>query len=230
MITSHEKARSIFDLNANSRINRLRGRSVLIADGERMLRELLRSFLESRGMSVIGEASSGQEAVSLSAANRPDIVLLDVCLPILNGIDAAREIHGTYAEIGIIVSASHLDRGRVVAALRAGALGLVWKGANLQELETALTQVATGHPFISPAALEVNGYDSFSTPSPLPLTQRQRQVLQLIAEEKTNKEIATILDVSSKTVEKHRTALMARLDVHSVAGLVRLAVKIGLIE
>lgn len=209
------------------------GLSILLVDDERMLRELVRPYLELKGIKVVGESGDGLEAVSLAERLHPDIVLLDIVLPSLNGIEAAREIHKKNPGIAIIMFSAHLEADRVASSFNAGALGFVWKGAGLLELCDAIEIVAKGRPFISPAVSNIQrdstNKSDFAGPLLGKLTRRQLQVLQLVAEGRTNKEIAAALKVSPKTVEKHRSALMEALNVHSVAGLVRFAVRVGLI-
>jgi len=206
---------------------------LLFVDDERMLREMLKPFLEIRGIRIVGNTGDGREAVLLAEELRPDIMLLDVVLPGINGIDIAAEIHRRRPETGIIMFSAYLESDRIARSLQAGALGYVWKGSDLGELETAIRVVATGRMFV-PSVLATDSMlpsrANTKLNAPLfKLTARQREVLQLVAEEKSNKEIAMVLGISVKTVEKHRCSLMNMLDVHNVAGLVRVAVRAGLV-
>jgi DNA-binding NarL/FixJ family response regulator len=208
--------------------------TVLFVDDELMLRQSVRPILDAHGFSWVGEAGDGLEAIALADELRPDVVVLDLLLPTLNGIDVALQIHRIHPEIGIVILTAYMDNDRVVRALKCGALGFVSKADGIDELPAAISAVASGRPYVSPA-FEITSTDFLRPPSPASsmldkLTARQRQVLQLIAEDKTNKEIAAILGLSVKTVEKHRTALMTRLDIHTAAQLVRFAIHAGLIS
>lgn len=186
---------------------------------------------------VVGEAANGREAVRHAAELAPDIVLMDVAMPLLNGIDAAEQIRKTENPAGIIMLTMHADESYVLRALNAGVKGYLLKESAEEDLLRAIKAVAQDRPFFSPAitqslledymrVLKQEGLsDSFEL-----LTSREREVLQLLAEGKSNKEVATILDVSLYTVESHRTNLMQKLNLHNTAEIVLYAVRKNLVR
>jgi DNA-binding NarL/FixJ family response regulator len=208
---------------------------VILVDDDEMVRQGIQLLLENDGISVTGYASNGYEALSLVEQLQPDIVLLDINLPQLNGIEVAIQIHRDHPQIGVIMLTAHRHHDEVVRALQVGARGYVWKGSDFSELSMAIKAIVRGHAFISPAVSNdilseyLNGAQERETTRER-LTPRQRQVLQLIAEGHSNKDIACLLDLSVKGVEKHRTELMKRLDLHNTAGLVMYAVKSGVVK
>ena len=186
---------------------------------------------------VIGEASDGHEALKFlqQQKQKPDLVLMDISMPSLNGVETTTRLKTEFPSVRVIIFSSHSDEAHVLSALRAGAGGYLLKNAPLEDLQKAVRTVAAGETFLSP---EISRHlVSFSLrggpmqPSHLEvLTGRQREILQLIAEGKSTKEIAFLLNVSVKTVETHRSQLMDRLDIHDIAGLVRFAIREGLIS
>jgi DNA-binding NarL/FixJ family response regulator len=186
---------------------------------------------------VIGEAANGREAVTMAAALSPQVVVLDVGMPILNGIEAAEQIIKTNSQIGVILLTMHADESYVLRALHVGVKGYLLKESAEDDLLLAIRSVANGKPFFSRAindvlledymrVLKQQGLsDTFDL-----LTTREKEVLQLLAEGRTNKEVATLLDVSPYTVESHRTNLMQKLNVHNTAEIVLYAVRKRLVS
>jgi DNA-binding NarL/FixJ family response regulator len=200
-----------------------------------MIREGLRLQLERRGVRCLGEAGSGREALALVGRLQPRVALIDTGLPRRSGIEVAAQIHSSHPAIGLIMLAGRPDYDDVVPAFKAGAQGYVCKGRPAGELEFAVKTVAEGLVFISPAVAGrlLEDYLAADTrpPSELErLTGRQRDLLQLIAQGATSKEIAAALNLSVRTAEKHRYLLMKRLSAHSTADLVLFAVRTGLVD
>lgn len=205
---------------------------ILLADDHVVVRQGLKALLESEGFNVVGEASDGLEAVERSRDLTPDIVILDVSMPNLNGIGAAREIVHSNSRIKAILLTMHTEDEYVLEALRAGIRGYVLKSRAAEELIEAIRNVSRGLVFLSPGISEVvvEGYlGRNELPSEL-LTSRELQVLQLVAEGKSTKEVASLLGISFKTAESHRTRIMTKLEIHDTAGLVRYAIRRGLIQ
>lgn len=208
---------------------------ILLADDHTLLRAGIRSLLEKmHGVKVIGEAADGREAVALVKAESPNVVLMDVAMAGLNGLEATVRILKDHPQTRIIILSMHDNEEYVLQTLRAGAAGYLLKDAATVELELAIQSVARGETYLSPAISRrvIDDYVGRTTGHKGLtdiLTSRQREILQLIAESKSTKEIAFLLNLSVKTVETHRTQLMERLNIHDVAGLVRYAVRIGLI-
>jgi len=210
---------------------------ILLADDHSLVRASLRSLLtDNPGIEVVAEASDGRQALELVGQHRPDLVLMDISMPGLNGLEATRQIVKAHPNVRVIVLSMHASDQHVLRALRAGASGYVLKGSLPRELELAIESVARGEIFLSPAisrhVIEVylsqtagKGDDALQH-----LTTRQREILQLIAEGKSSKQIAQLLKASVKTIESHRASLMERLDIHDVAGLVRYAIRLGLVS
>jgi DNA-binding NarL/FixJ family response regulator len=208
---------------------------LLLADDHALVRAGFRALLQNiAGFEVVAEAGDGPEALRLIEAHQPDVVLLDITMPGLTGLEVAARVTQAWPNIRVIMLSMHASEEFVLQALRAGANGYLLKDAGTEELETAIRAVAGGKNYLSPSVSEhVVGYlQRVRTPSdPLEqLTPRQREVLKLIAEGMTNKEIARRLNISGKTVESHRTQLMERLDIHDIAGLVRFAIRVGLVK
>jgi DNA-binding NarL/FixJ family response regulator len=205
---------------------------VLIADDHELFRAGVRGLLKAcAGIDVIGEAANGTDAVELTLRHKPNVLLMDIGMPGLNGIDAAQRITAGAPQTRVIILSMHTGEEHVTRALKAGATGYLLKDAPPAELEQAVRRVNQGEPYLSPAVsrLLVQGY-ARGTDNPLErLTSRQREVLQLIAEGHTTKAIASRLRVSVKTVETHRAQLMERLAIRDVPGLVRFAIRRGLI-
>lgn len=208
---------------------------VLLADDHALVRAGLRKLLESlSGVAVVGEAGDGREALALAASKKPDLVLLDITMPGLNGLEAAERIAREHPGTRVILLSMHASEEHVLRALRAGASGYLPKDAALGELELAINAVRKGETYLSPAvSRHVSDYVRRTGAEAEPresLTPRQREILQLIAEGQSTKRIAATLGVSVKTVETHRSQLMEKLDIHDVAGLVRYAIRIGLVS
>jgi RNA polymerase sigma factor (sigma-70 family) len=211
---------------------------VLVADDHGVVRKGLRLLLEQYPeLVIIGEAANGREAVTMAAALSPQIVILDVGMPILNGIEAAEQILKANSQIGVILLTMHADESYLLRALHVGVKGYLLKESAEDDLLLAIRAVANGKPFFSRAINEVllEDYmrvlkqqglsDTFDL-----LTTREKEVLQLLAEGKTNKEVATLLSVSPYTVESHRTKLMQKLNVHNTAEIVLYAVRKRLVS
>jgi two-component system, NarL family, response regulator NreC len=205
---------------------------VLLADDHAILREGLKSLLLQEGFDIAGEAANGKKAVELAKGLHPDIALIDFSMPLLNGIDAAREIHAVSPQTRTILLTMYKEEQYVLEALRAGIKGYVLKTQAGPDLIHAIRSALQGETYLSPAISEsvVRAALVKGTISTDPLTQREREVLQLIAEGKTNKEASQELGMSVKTVESHRRNMMAKLNIHETAGLVRYAIRIGLIQ
>ena len=209
---------------------------VLLADDHTLVRAGICSLIKNmEGTEVIAEAGDGREALRLVRTHRPDVVLMDVAMPGLNGLEATARIAKKFPHVRVIILSMHINEEYVLQALRAGAAGYLVKGADAAELEIAIRAVARGETYLSPTVSKhvVTDYIqriSGETTSLELLTPRQREVLQLIAEGYSTKKIASTLKISVKTVETHRMQLMERLDIHDIAGLVRYAIRIGLVK
>lgn len=208
------------------------GVSVLLADDHPVFRQGLRALLERERFEVVGEASDGLEAIATVERLQPQIVVMDLAMPALNGIDAVREIVRRCPRVKPILLTMHTEEHYVLEALRAGAKGCVSKSQAAEHLLQAIKDVSAGGVYLSPhvSGAVVQAYLAKTDLPYDPLTPRERQVLQLIAEGKTTKETAAVLEVSVKTAETHRTNLMEKLDIHSTAGLVRYAIRRGLLQ
>src|SRR5207253_4085626 len=197
-----------------------------------MVREGMRALLEREGFAVVGEASNGMQAVQLAKELRPEVVILDVRMPILNGLDAGRTIHETLPTAKLILLTMHTDEQYVLEGLRAGIRGFVLKTQAAVDLVRAIRDVQAGAVYLGPGMGKavVDAYLS-GTAAPVDhLTPRECQVLQLVAEGKTTKEIAHVLGVGVKTAESHRTHLMDKLEIHDTAGLGRYAIQKGVVQ
>jgi DNA-binding NarL/FixJ family response regulator len=208
---------------------------VLLADDHTLVRAGIRGLLEGlEGVEVVGEAGDGPEAMSKADELRPDIVLLDVGMPGLNGLEVAGRIAALDAGIRVVILSMHTSEEYVLRALRAGCAGYLVKGSAVSELEIAVRAVVRGETYLSPVVSKrvVDDYVNRTGGAADPLdalTPRQREILQLVAEGNTSKDIARLLGLAFKTVETHRGQIMERLGVHDVAGLVRFAVRVGLV-
>ncbi len=208
---------------------------VILADDHTLVRAGLRSLMEQLpGVTVVAEAKDGHEVLALVSTHHPDVVLMDITMPGMNGFEAALRLKKEHPQIKIIILSMHATEEYVLQALRAGASGYLVKDSATLELGLALQAVARGETYLSPPISRqvVDSYMQRVGQSDEPLmllTGRQREILQLIAEGSSTKEIARKLNLSVKTVETHRAQLMERLDIHDVAGLVRFAVRHGLI-
>jgi two-component system, NarL family, response regulator NreC len=211
---------------------------VVLAEDHTIVREGLRALLDVRDdIEVVAEVSDGRAAVEVVATHKPDVVVMDLGMPELNGVDATRQIRKEHPNTQVLILSMHSGEEYVRPAIRAGASGYLLKGSGLSDLVSAIQAVARGDAFFSPAIAKIVLFESRRTdrPSkdPTPgdaLTNREREILQLVAEGKSSPEIAKQLQLSVKTVEGHRGRIMAKLDVHHVAGLVRHAIRIGLVS
>lgn len=204
---------------------------ILLADDHHILRQGIRALLEHEGFEVVAEATNGAEAVQLAQTHKPDIAVLDLMMPELNGLEAGRQIVQARTARGVILLTMHTQEHQVATALRAGFRGYLLKTQAAEDLVVAIREVLRGELYLSPAVsrIVVDGYLTGTPPTADPLAPRERQVLQLVAEGKTSKEIASILGLSVKTAESYRAHLMDKLDIHETAGLVRYAIREGLI-
>lgn len=205
---------------------------VLLADDHQIVRQGIKGLLEKAGHTVVGEAADGREALKLAQTLTPDIAVLDVSMPLLNGLDAAREIQRVSPATKTILLTMYTDKGYVLQALRAGAKGYVLKTQAAEDLIRAIREILRGEVYLSPsvAVAVVEAYLEKTELIADPLTPREREILQLVAEGKTTKEIAKLLSISFKTAESHRNHIMQKLDIHDVAGLVRYAIRQGLVH
>jgi DNA-binding NarL/FixJ family response regulator len=210
---------------------------IILADDHAVMRRGLRLVLEQQGdFKVLGEASDGREAVSLAESLRPDVAVLDITMPNLNGIEAARQISARQPAVAIVVLSMHADEGYVLRALKAGARGYLLKESPEADFLRAIRSVSEGKSFFSPAVsrMLVEDYvrqfqdkdieDSYEL-----LTTREREILQLIAEGKSNKDVANMLNLSLYTVETHRSNILEKLNLHNVPELILYAVRKGVI-
>jgi DNA-binding NarL/FixJ family response regulator len=209
---------------------------IVLADDHTLVRAGIRALLESvPGVEILAECGDGREALELIAKHRPDVALLDIGMPGMNGLEAAKRVAQESPRTRIVILSMYADASYVRQALRAGVAGYLVKGAAVAELPLALQSVMRGETYLTPKVSQTVVKELLSDGGgelhPLEgLTQRQREILQLIAEGRSTKEIAHLLEVSVKTVETHRVRLMDRLGIHDVAGLVRFALKAGLIH
>jgi len=210
--------------------------NIVVVDDHQIVREGLVKLLEEREeFHVVGQAGDGEEAVEIVLEKQPDVVLMDVRMPRLSGVDATRRILKRGSEAKVVILSTHDGRNHVEQALRAGAAGYLVKTCSFDELLSAIGAVQTGASYLSPAVtrqvVDAIARPGDSVPSGAAmLTDREREVLQLIAEGLSSKEIAPVLGVSLKTVDSHRSNLMDKLDIHKVSGLVRYAIRMGLVE
>lgn len=208
---------------------------VLLVDDHAIVRASLRALLTGMpDVSIVAESGDGREAIELVRSHRPDVVLMDISLPGLNGLEATARLTKELPDALVLILSMHASEQYVVKALRAGAAGYLLKDAAPQELAVALETLKRGETYVSPAISRTVLDDRRGTAreyhDPLErLTPRQREVVQLIAEGKSTKDISYLLKVSVKTVETHRSQLMDRLEIHDVPGLVRFAISSGLV-
>ena len=210
---------------------------VVLADDHNLVRAGVRALLlEIPQVEVVGEAADGREVLALIAKLRPDLALLDIGMPGLNGLDAAERIRRESPSTRIVILSMHAGEGYVARALRLGVSGYMLKEACSEELPLLVRAVMRGETWLSPGISKQvvealrNRMTDGADGEPELLTPRQREILQLVAEGKSTKDIARMLDLSVKTVETHRTQIMERLDIHDLAGLVRYAIRIGLVS
>ena len=206
--------------------------TVVLGDDHPLVRQGVRRLLDGREFEILGEGSDGLEVIELAQRLRPDIILLDLSMPTLNGIGAVRELARVVPSAKVIILTMHTEEHYILEALRAGVKGCVSKTQAPEHLLQAIREVCRGGVYLSPSVsgVVVQGYLSKTETPYDPLTDRERQVMQLIAEGKTTKEVAVILGVSVKTAESHRSSLMGKLDIHSTAGVVRYAIRRGLVQ
>jgi DNA-binding NarL/FixJ family response regulator len=205
---------------------------IVLADDHQVMRQGLKLLLEREGLEVVSEASDGLEAVRLARSLHPDVAILDLSMPIMNGLAAAGEILRDSPQTRVILLTMYTEDSQVLGALRAGIRGYVLKTQMADELIVAIKEVSQGRIYLSPSISGnvVQAYLNKSDISPITLSHRELQVLQLLAEGKSTKEIADLLGISVKTVETHRYRMMEKLDTHDMAGLVRHAIRWGLIQ
>jgi two-component system response regulator NreC len=208
------------------------GISVLLADDHILVRQGLRSLLDRENIQVVAEASDGQEVIRLAETHHPDIAIMDISMPTLNGIDAARVLSRSCPKTKVILLTQHEEEQYLHEALQSGVRGYILKSQVVNDLVHAIRQVSSGGFYLSPGVSQavVEAYRSKSERPSDPLSVRERQVLQLIAEGKSTKDVASLLGISVKTAESHRTRLMQKLDIHETATLVRYAIRRGLIQ
>lgn len=212
--------------------------TVLLAEDHTIVREGFRKMLElDDGLRVVGEAADGRRAVALAKQLQPDVVLMDIAMPLLNGLEATCQIHVAQPATKVLILSAHADDAYVQRATECGASGFLLKQTSTDEVCRAIREVHAGNTFFSSAVARrlsrlkaPPGRSGKSAGATVPLTSREMEVLQLIAEGKANKETAAELGISLKTVEKHRAHLMAKLDIHDTAGLTRHAISTGVIE
>jgi two-component system, NarL family, response regulator NreC len=203
----------------------------VLADDHAILRDALRTFLEKQGFTIAGEASDGAEAVRVTRSVRPNIVIMDLSMPVMNGIDAAEEIRresGTQ----IILLTMYSEQHHILRAFRAGVAAYVLKAKAASDLLLAISEVSRGNIYLSPgiSATVVREMLHKGPVQSEVLTLRERQVLQLVAEGKSTKELAEVLSISVRTGESHRSRIMEKLQIHETAGLVRYAIREGFVQ
>ena len=205
---------------------------VLLADDHRIVRQGVKALLERAGFSVVAECADGHEAVRLAKDLSPDVAVIDLEMPGLNGLEAARAIQQCVPRTKTVLLTMHTRDEYVLQAVRAGIRGCVLKTDALEDLVRAIEEVLRGGTYLSPrmSRTVVEAYLAKTDLPPDPLTTRERQVLQLVAEGKTTKEIAQLLGLTVKAAESHRSRIMDKLEIHHTAGLVRYAIREGLIQ
>ena len=210
---------------------------VLLAEDHTILRQGLVALLSSQpGIEVVGDVADGREAVAAAVRLNPHVVVMDLTMPGLNGVDATRQIKREAPKTFVLILSMHAGEEQVRPAIRAGASGYLLKGSGLSDLVAAIRAVAAGEGFLSPTVAKIllrdaqSDDEGGSSGSPGPLSGREREVLQLVGEGKSSPEIAKLLHLSVKTVEGHRARIMSKLDIHDVAGLVRYAIRVGLVS
>ena len=205
---------------------------ILLADDHSIVREGFRALLESHGFEVVGEAADGFEAVRLAGQLKPRIAVLDLSMPLMNGIEACREIARISPQTRCIILTMYREDRYVIEALRAGVAGYILKSRAGKDLLEAMEKVAQGSTYIGQDISQVIAevLQKNARPAASKLSSRECQVLQLVAEGKSTKEVASVLGISFKTASAHRSRLMRKLNIHETAGLVRYAIRAGLIS
>ena len=206
---------------------------ILLADDHAVVRQGFKMILDAQAdMEIVGEAANGRQAVDLAEQLRPDVVVMDGSMPELNGIEATRRLASSLPRARVVALSMHKDSVYVREILRAGARGYLLKDSGAADLVAAIRAVASGESYLSPAVSNavLDDYRRHATNPIDLLTSREREVLQMLAEGKTNKEIAGVLNLSVYTVDAHRGRIMEKLNLHSIGELVRFAVRNGLIE
>ena len=205
---------------------------VLVADDHQIVLQGLKTILNREGFEIIGEASDGRQAVSQAVELQPDLVVMDIGMPVMTGIEAATEIRRSVPSAKLLLLTVHTENQYILEALRSGIRGYVLKSRAAGELIEAIHEILSGRIYLSPGISQtvVEAYLQQNSGEPEPLTRRELQVLQLVAEGRTTKEIATSLGVSAKTADSHRSNIMHKLNLHSVADLVRYAIRRGLVQ
>jgi two-component system response regulator NreC len=205
---------------------------VLLAEDELIVRQGVKALLRADGFDVVGEAADGREVALLAARVTPDVAVLDIAMPVLNGLDGARAVRSASPATRVVLLTSYRDEHHVLEALRAGVKGYVLKTQASADLSQAIRDVMKGATYLSPGVSQVvvDAYLERRDAPCDPLTPREREVLQLIAEGKSTKQVAGMLGVSVKTAEFHRTRLMEKLEIHETASLVRYAIRRGMIQ
>jgi DNA-binding NarL/FixJ family response regulator len=211
---------------------------ILLADDHTVMRGGLRLLLERQpNLTVVGEAADGREAVELAAAENPNVVVMDIAMPHLNGVEATRQIVGRSPDTAVVILSMHSDESYVIRSLKAGARAYLLKDSAEADLIAAIHAITEGKSFFSPAVRQILKEDYVHQLAKLGaedsyelLTNREREVLQLVAEGKSNKEVANLLNLSLYTVETHRTHILQKLNIHSVPELILYAVRKGIIS
>jgi DNA-binding NarL/FixJ family response regulator len=228
MNTSHHRP-SPFD-----HLNETQAKTVFVAEDQTILRDLISRVLQGfPNIRVVGACGDGQKAVAQCLEIKPDIIILDIMMPLLNGIDVLRHIKAKLPNTRVLIFSEASSRSVIKQAIEAGVDGFIEKAVEIRELEKALERIASGESYFGPRITEImrkimlNPEQDNSLKT---LTPRERQVLQLIAEGYTSKEIAKVIDISYKTVDTHRSNIMHKLDMHSVAELTRFAISMGLTD
>jgi len=205
---------------------------IVLADDHQIVRQGLRALLVREGFQVLAEGANGTEAVKLAAELKPDVVILDLTMPLLNGLDAGRQILRARPETRVVLLTMHAEEHQIAEALRIGIRAYLLKTQAAEDLVQAIRAVMSGQTYLSPgiSSLVVKGFLSCPQAPADRLAPRERQVLQLVAEGKTSKEIAALMGLSVKTAESYRARVMEKLEIHETAGLVRYAIRHGLVE
>lgn len=213
--------------------------TILLAEDHAIVRKGIRAMLELEpGFLIVAEAKDGHQAVALARTHEPDVVLMDITMPVLNGLEATRQVLKIVPRTKVIILSAYDDDNYISKAVDNGAVGYLLKQSSIEDVCRAINAVQQGHKFFShKIALRLQHFNARrknSNPSPATstaaMTSREVEVLQLVAEGNANKQIASILSISIKTVEKHRTSLMKKLNIHDTAGLTRYAISEGVIE